>query len=319
MARPKKTGLEYFPFDVDFFDDEKIVAIAGEFGIKGEMTAIKLLCAVYRNGYFIEWTEMLKMKMMKSLPGVSAELLEQIVNRLVKWGFFDKTLFDSVRILTSRGIQRRFLNISKRRTKTDRKPYWLISATETTAQEGFLHTETTLQQGFLHTETPQSKVKESKEKPIPTDVGIGQKKDNDAPATAADRLASEIDEMRRSEVWLYNLQALHHRTIDQLRRLLDDFELACRADGRTGHDSLADAQSHFNRWLRFADGTRRGQNDDTHGQKDTYCRQYGTPTRADRRREAIDSRRRGIMEELAAARGYPAVIDTGTGHMEDEG
>ena len=38
-----------------------------------------------------------------------------------------------------------------------------------------------------------------------------------------------------------------------------DLEEVC-ADG-----SLADAQSHFNRWLRFAD--------DTHGQKDTYCRQ----------------------------------------------
>ena len=34
MARPRKTGLDYFPFDVDFFEDEKIVAIAGEFGLK---------------------------------------------------------------------------------------------------------------------------------------------------------------------------------------------------------------------------------------------------------------------------------------------
>ena len=55
MARQTKEGLKYFSFDVDFFDDEKIGAISGEFGIKGEITAIKLLCAVYRNGYFTVW------------------------------------------------------------------------------------------------------------------------------------------------------------------------------------------------------------------------------------------------------------------------
>ena len=118
MARPIKQGLDYFPFDVDFFSDEKIATISGEFGIKGEIATIKLLCAVYRNGYFIEWSDMLKFKLLKELPGVSADLLDQIVNRLVKWGFFDKDLFDSALILTSKGIQRRYLAIS---TKMHRK------------------------------------------------------------------------------------------------------------------------------------------------------------------------------------------------------
>lgn len=49
MARPNKTGLDYFPLDIDFFDDEKIVAISGEFGIKGEIVAIKR---------FVRYTEM---------------------------------------------------------------------------------------------------------------------------------------------------------------------------------------------------------------------------------------------------------------------
>ena len=47
MARPNKMGLDYFPFDVDFFNDEKIVAISGEFGIKGEIVVIKsALCDI---------------------------------------------------------------------------------------------------------------------------------------------------------------------------------------------------------------------------------------------------------------------------------
>ena len=128
MARPKNIGLDYFPFDVDFFEDEKTVCIAGEFGIKGEITAVKLLCAVYRNGYFIEWNDKMKMKMLRSLPGVSTELFDQILNRLVRWGFFDKNLFDSVRVLTSHGIQKRFFEAAKRRKTDEKLPYLLIDA-----------------------------------------------------------------------------------------------------------------------------------------------------------------------------------------------
>lgn len=131
MPRPRKTGLDYFPFDCDFFDDEKIIAVAGEFGIKGEMAAIKLLCAIYRNGYFIEWSEVLKMKMLKKLPGVSAELFDQILNRLVRWGFFDASLFDSVRVLTSAGIQRRYFNIVRRCKKDGVYPHLLVNVAET--------------------------------------------------------------------------------------------------------------------------------------------------------------------------------------------
>lgn len=126
MARPIKIGLKYFSFDVDFFSDEKIGAISGEFGIKGEITAVKLLCAIYRNGYFILWDEALKMKLLKDLPGISLELLEKIVNRLVKWGFFEQDLFSTARVLSSRGIQKRYFDAIKRRKEMSEYPYLLI-------------------------------------------------------------------------------------------------------------------------------------------------------------------------------------------------
>lgn len=127
MARPNKIGLDYFPLDVDIFEDEKVSAISGEFGIKGEITVIKLLCAIYRNGYFILWNDLLKFKLLRSLPGISSELIESIVNRLVLWDFFDKTLFDSVKVLTSRGIQRRYFEASRRRKTEGELPYLLIN------------------------------------------------------------------------------------------------------------------------------------------------------------------------------------------------
>ena len=46
MARPIKNGLDYFPFDVQFFSDDKIVAVSVEYGLKGEISVVKLLCAI---------------------------------------------------------------------------------------------------------------------------------------------------------------------------------------------------------------------------------------------------------------------------------
>lgn len=129
MARPLKQGLDYFSFDVDFFEDDKIVAVFTQFGIKGEITAIKLLCAIYRNGYFAVWDEKLRIKLLRNLPGVSMELLTQIVNSLLKWGFFNKELFESDGILTSHGIQARYFAGTKRRISAKTKlPYLLVSA-----------------------------------------------------------------------------------------------------------------------------------------------------------------------------------------------
>ncbi|MBL1228179.1 DUF4373 domain-containing protein [Enterococcus sp. BWB1-3] len=115
MARPAKEGLSYFPLDVKIFENEKVEAISGEFGLKGELIVVKLLCTIYEKGYFVLWNELLKMKLLKRLPGVSKDMLESVVNRLVLWEFFDKALFDSSEILTSISIQDTYFEATKRR------------------------------------------------------------------------------------------------------------------------------------------------------------------------------------------------------------
>ena len=154
MARPESTGILYFSFDVDFFEDEKIEAISGEFGLKGELITIKLLCAIYRNGYFIQWSEMLKMKLLKNLPSVSAELLDNVIKRLVKWEFFNEDLFNSEKILTSSGIQKRYSEAVKRRKNSLCKQYWLLDVVNVDINPSSKVVST-------HIST-QSKVKESK-------------------------------------------------------------------------------------------------------------------------------------------------------------
>lgn len=177
MARPHKLGLDYFPFDVDFFADEKIAAISGEFGIKGEITAIKLLCAIYRNGYFILWSEPMKYKLLRDLPGVSSELFDQIVNRLVKWGFFDETLFNTVKVLTSRGIQKRYFSIVRRRGKLQKKDYILVSDDNNIVIDDKNPAVTEL----LTTKTPQRKEKKSKLN-NPSYIPPGENNENNFPA-----------------------------------------------------------------------------------------------------------------------------------------
>lgn len=131
MARPTKDGLDYFPLDVDMFEDEKIEAIAGEFGIKGELAVIKLLCAVYKKGYFIVWNDLTKATLLKRLPGVSKELLDQIVARLVAWEFFNEDLFNSAKVLTSGNIQAVYFEATKRR-KTPKPSKYIVNVNDNT-------------------------------------------------------------------------------------------------------------------------------------------------------------------------------------------
>lgn len=115
MARPIKNGIDYFPLDVDIFTDEKMVPISVEYGIKGEIIAIRLLCAIYRGGYFAEWNDAMRYKLSKEMPSVSTELLDSVVSRMVKWGFFNRELFKHHNVLTSEGIQRRYFAAIRRR------------------------------------------------------------------------------------------------------------------------------------------------------------------------------------------------------------
>lgn len=115
MARPQKIGLDYFPFDIDFFADEKTEAISGQYGIVGEITIIKILCLLYRKGYYIKWDRLIKMKLIKYIPGITENTLDNIVNSLIEWEFFDKVFFESDKILTSKGIQNRYHEATRRR------------------------------------------------------------------------------------------------------------------------------------------------------------------------------------------------------------
>ena len=125
MARPNKQGLDYFPLDVGIFENDKILAISGEFSVKGEIIVLRLLCEIYRNGYFVEFSELLKNKLAR-LGGLSGGRVDEVVRKLVKYEFFDGFVFSEYNILTSKNIQKVYLEASKRRKDIDLSQYWLL-------------------------------------------------------------------------------------------------------------------------------------------------------------------------------------------------
>lgn len=238
MARPIKHGLDYFPFDVDFFSDEKLCVIAGEFGIKGEITTVKLLCAVYRNGYYIEWNDMLKYKLLKELPGVSAELLDSIIRRLVKWDFFDKGLFDTASILTSRGIQRRFQTIcSKMHRKNAITEFCLLA--DDPPQKTPVVPDT----------KPQRKPQQQKKISKPSSQVADTQPVYKAPP-APITLEESIPKLLSDKIW-YEPVCMRYElhTHDEFVKKIGEFKQSCICLGRNEHKDMADVKRHFCSWL----------------------------------------------------------------------
>ena len=132
MARPKKQGLDYFPIDVDIFEDLEVEY--AKFGADGFTIYMYLLTRVYKRGYYLEVDEDFLLVMAARLR-MSEQKVMQVLNYLLKRSLFDNTLFQSVKVLTSAGIQERFqLAVKTRALKNPiqvREDLWLLKKEET--------------------------------------------------------------------------------------------------------------------------------------------------------------------------------------------
>lgn len=174
MARPLKDSLDYFPLDIDFDQDDKLVVPMAKFGMEGLGVIVKLMGEVYRNGYFYSWTER-EHYVFSNRVNVDINLVRDIVNECIKWGFFNQNVFDSHSVLTSKGFQKRFIEAAKRRKSiTIREEYLLIDPAEECKNVSHSITIVSANGNAVNvyinpdkcnsksSETPQSKVKESK-------------------------------------------------------------------------------------------------------------------------------------------------------------
>lgn len=133
MARPKKTGLDYFPLDADFFEDNKIKILKARYKADGVTIYLYLLCEIYKQGYYIKVDDDFEYIISDDL-GIDRNKVKQILNFLLKRSLFNDKLFSSDKVLTSTGIQKRFqLAIKERARKNPIEVgrYWLLNERET--------------------------------------------------------------------------------------------------------------------------------------------------------------------------------------------
>lgn len=284
MARPRKTGLDYFPFDIDFFHDEKIVCIAGEFGIKGEMVAIRLLCTIYQDkGYFAEWNEQQIYKLSKEMQGVSAGLIEQIVRRLAKWGFFDEALLGSASILTSKAIQRRYFEARKRLRRIDytsvNLDYLLEPSIINEVKTAVFSEKTGVSSEKTRVSSYENTTNEMKENEIKREVNTSQKV-----AMEDDDLNKKIESLKKQEIWKTDIAKKYHLELNEVPKLLDEFHL----DMRCQMTNVRNAPALFDAWLY---NKKHKQNDEK--QTSRSCSASRSTWKCDSRKK----RARGAMEE----------------------
>lgn len=111
MARPLKDGIDYFSKDTDFYQDDKVKALRATYGAKGMYLLDFLLCEIYgKSGYYMQWDKR-KCKLVSDdarcdfTPG----FVQEFVGACLSEGFFNKDLATACGILTSAGIQRRYI------------------------------------------------------------------------------------------------------------------------------------------------------------------------------------------------------------------
>ena len=133
MARRRQEGNLFFRLDVDFFSDRKVKILKARYGADGITLYLYLLCEIYKIGYYLKIDEDFEYIVSDDL-NMESNKVKQVLNFLLERSLFDNTLFQSDKILTSAGIQRRYQAMVKARalkTPITVERFWLLPEEET--------------------------------------------------------------------------------------------------------------------------------------------------------------------------------------------
>lgn len=160
MARPIKPGLDYYTYDC-FFDD-KVELILAEFSAKGIGILSMLWQKIYRGeGYYCRWDDDVAL-MFSRYCNEGVNVVSEVINACLRRGIFDRGMYERYQILTSKGIQKRYLEGVTRRKSVDwKKEYLLISlpSENINADNNAVNADINLSNDNIN---PQSKVNKSK-------------------------------------------------------------------------------------------------------------------------------------------------------------
>lgn len=113
-----KEGIDSFLLDCHTNDN--ISEIEAEFGVKGFAVIVRLWQKIYsEKGYYCEWIERSPLLFLSNWfggnSGVTINLINEIVNRCLENGIFNKQIYEKYSVLTSERIQKQYFDVVKRR------------------------------------------------------------------------------------------------------------------------------------------------------------------------------------------------------------
>ncbi|WP_338578776.1 DUF4373 domain-containing protein [Parabacteroides sp. AD58] len=111
-------GLQYFPLDVNFFENNKIAIIISDYGLEATAVVLKLFSQIYKSGYYMDWNEKIGKIFSASFhTKYSYATIMNLVNSLVEEDIFNKKMYEEYHILTSEKIQNCYFSATVRRKK----------------------------------------------------------------------------------------------------------------------------------------------------------------------------------------------------------
>ena len=121
-------GINYFPVGVNFMDENAMEVIEAKYGIKGSAIVLKLMCKIYKEGYYIRWDEeQCLIFANKAGREVQAEEVQGIIEILFTKGILDRNSYQENGILTSESIQKVWMEATKRRKRElSELPYLMV-------------------------------------------------------------------------------------------------------------------------------------------------------------------------------------------------
>lgn len=266
MARPLKNAIDYFPMDVDFFVDPKIIMIEDKYKAKGIAIVTGLLCMVYRNGYFLPFNDSMSYVVAKRVGcEVNGALVMEVVRALIKNDFFDEGVFNRCQVLTSRGIQKRWERIihdCKRKAVIDHS-HRINSITEELPPE-----ETKAKPELMR----QRRGEEKK---------VNERKDDDggssAPASGIFESKKSLEELASTlsgdDRWIEQVCMKTSKSREDIVALIGTFKLHCETI-KTGPKTETDFARHFLNWVSKARSIVVNGKSSAAGFPDHYDRSY---------------------------------------------
>ena len=252
MGRNKKNGLDYFPFDIDLFQDIRIRKLIKYQSGKAVTVYTLLLCIIYKDGYYMRWDKELPFIISEQTGFEEAYILE-VINSCLKLGLFHNELYVSDGILTSKGIQERYKKICDLcRRNSEISEFSLISS-----EEKIISSE---EKPINSAKSTQSKSKVKKKKELLSSESNKKNEPKGSPLTPShpgfnpDLVEKPLDECKNELInnvlWVEKICSHQYISPIQFQSYLDEFfkDLDCRD---VDMKSPKDARDHFTNWLKI--------------------------------------------------------------------